>query len=107
MQRIDRRLKAEARQDQPVIDTVTLTWDGRQKSRQRLRTAQGQELALALPTGTRLQAGDLLPTADGYIEEVSAMWSGERLAREEDAVVRGGVRLGGHRQVAALGSTAV
>jgi len=68
MQRIDHIIKAEAKQDRPVIDTVALTWEERQKSRQRLRTTQGQELALALPTGTRLQAGDLLPTVDGYIE---------------------------------------
>lgn len=68
MQRIDHIIKAEAKQDRLVIDTVALTWEERQKSRQRLRTTKGQELALALPTGTRLQAGDLLPTVDGYIE---------------------------------------
>jgi len=54
MQRIDHIIKAEAKQDRSVIDTVALTWEERQKSRQRLRTTQGQELALALPTGTRL-----------------------------------------------------
>jgi len=68
MQRIDHIIKAEAKQDRLVIDTVALTWEERQKSRQRLRTTKGQELALALPTGTRLQEGDLLPTVDGYIE---------------------------------------
>ena len=68
MQRIDHIIKAEAKQDRLVIDTVALTWEERQKSRQRLRTTKGQELALVLPTGTRLQAGDLLPTVDGYIE---------------------------------------
>jgi urease accessory protein len=29
---------------------------------------RGKEIALALPTGTRLDAGDLLPTAEGWIE---------------------------------------
>jgi urease accessory protein len=67
VQRIDHIVKPEAQEAQHVVDTVALTWEARQKSRQRLRTAQGQELALALPTGTRLQAGALLPTASGYI----------------------------------------
>lgn len=67
MQLIDHVVKAEAQQAQHVADTVALTWEARQKSRQRLRTAQGREVALVLPTGTRLQAGDLLPTAEGYI----------------------------------------
>jgi urease accessory protein UreE len=64
MQRIDHIIKAEAKQDRLVIDTVALTWE----ERQRLQTTQGQELALALPTGTRLQAGDLLPAVDACIE---------------------------------------
>ena len=33
-----------------------------------LLTMQGREIALALPTGTRLQAGDLLSTPEGWIE---------------------------------------
>jgi urease accessory protein len=52
----------------PIVDRLALTWEQRQKSRQRLVTSQGRELALALPTGTRLSAGDLLPTPDGWIE---------------------------------------
>jgi urease accessory protein len=52
----------------PSVDNVALTWEQRQKSRQRLVTCQGRELALALPTGTRLRAGDLLPTTAGHIE---------------------------------------
>jgi urease accessory protein len=68
MQIIDHVVNAGAKEDLPVIDTVSLTWDERQKSRQKLQTTQGQEIALALPTGTRLKAGDLLPTTDGWIE---------------------------------------
>ena len=68
MQVIDHVVKAGAKAHLPVIDTVSLTWDARQKSRQKLQTAQGQELALALPTGTRLHAGDLLPAMGGWIE---------------------------------------
>jgi urease accessory protein len=80
MQVIDHVVKAGAKAHLPVIDTVSLTWDARQKSRQKLRTAQGQEIALALPTGTRLNAGDLLPTTGGWIEV--------RLAPEEVLLIR-------------------
>jgi urease accessory protein len=68
MQVVDRVVRAEATGDLPVIDSVSLTWEERQKSRQKIRTAHGQEVALALPTGTRLQAGDVLPTTGGCIE---------------------------------------
>jgi urease accessory protein len=80
MQVIDHVVKAGAKVNLPVIDTVSLTWDARQKSRQKLQTAQGQEIALALPTGTRLHAGDLLPTTGGWIEV--------RLAPEEVLLIR-------------------
>ena len=63
-----------------MIDTVSLTWEERQKSRQKLRTARGQEIALALPTGTRLHAGDLLPAMGGWIEV--------HLAQEEVLLLR-------------------
>mgnify|MGYP003309073845 FL=1 len=45
-------------------DTVQLDWEGRQKARQRLLTQAGQEIALALPTGTILTPGDLLYQKD-------------------------------------------
>ena len=41
-------------------DLVMLDWETRQKCRQRLRTAAGREIGLALPTGTRLAPGDVL-----------------------------------------------
>jgi urease accessory protein len=68
MQTIDHIVSPKAQGASPIIDRIALTWEQRQKSRQKLQTAQGQEIALALPTGTRLQAGDLLPTAEGWIE---------------------------------------
>lgn len=80
MQVIDHVVSAAAKKDIPVIDAVSLTWEERQKSRQKLHTAQGQEIALALPTGTRLHAGDLLPTTDGWIEV--------HLAQEEVLLVK-------------------
>jgi len=71
---------AEAKGARPIVDTVALTWEQRQKSRQRLLTVQGREVALALPTGTRLHAGALLPTEEGWIEI--------RLAPEDVLLIR-------------------
>jgi urease accessory protein len=68
MQIIDHVVKAAAPDNRPIVDRVSLTWDERQKSRQKLQTAAGREIALALPTGTRLNAGDLLPIEEGWIE---------------------------------------
>lgn len=50
-----------------IVDTIALTWEQRCKSRQRVVTQHGREVALALPTGTRLRSGDLLPTPEGLI----------------------------------------
>jgi urease accessory protein len=41
-------------------DKVVLTWEQRRWTRGRLTTAGGREIALALPTGTVLQTGDVL-----------------------------------------------
>jgi urease accessory protein len=64
---IDRLFKPAGRDAHPIVGTVALTWEQRHKSRQKLCTSHGREVALALPTGTRLQAGDLLPTPEGLI----------------------------------------
>jgi urease accessory protein len=65
---IEQIARPEAGGTRAVVDRVALTWEQRQKSRQKLRTVGGREIALALPTGTRLHAGDLLATAEGWIE---------------------------------------
>jgi urease accessory protein len=64
---IDRIIKPTAQEIGATIDRVALTWDQRCKSRQRLMTLKGCEIALALPTGSRLQGGDLLPVPGGWI----------------------------------------
>lgn len=46
-------------------DVVWLTWEGRQKCRQRLKTQAGREIGLALPTGTVLSRGDVLYRDEG------------------------------------------
>lgn len=70
---IDRVTRRGAKGDRPIVDTVTLTWEQRRKARQKLLTGQGIEIALALPTGTQLHAGDLLATAKGWIEVQPAL----------------------------------
>jgi urease accessory protein len=64
---IDRIAKPTAQEASAIVDRVALTWEQRQRSRQKLLTMQGCEIALALPTGTRLQAGDLLAAPEGWI----------------------------------------
>jgi urease accessory protein len=64
---IDHVARADAKGAHPIVDNVALTWEQRHKSRQKLLTVQGRNVALALPTGTRLQAGDLLPMPEGSI----------------------------------------
>ena len=64
---IDRITRPTDQETHAIIDRVALTWEQRQKSRQRLVTMQGCEIALALPTGSRLQGGDLLPMPGGWI----------------------------------------
>jgi urease accessory protein len=64
---IDRIAKPTAQDASAIVDRVALTWEQRQRSRQKLLTMRGCEIALALPTGTRLQAGDLLAAPEGWI----------------------------------------
>jgi urease accessory protein len=50
-------------------DVLVLTWEERRWSRRRARTRQGREVALALPTGSTLAAGDiLLVEPEWYLE---------------------------------------
>jgi urease accessory protein len=47
-------------------DTVCLTWEERRWTRRRARTTSGREVALALPTGSVLQPGDVIAVEDGW-----------------------------------------
>ncbi len=53
-------------------DNVTLPYELRQRSRQRLRLDSGREAALLLPHGTVLDDGDYLRAADGTTVKVAA-----------------------------------
>ena len=56
----------------PAGGTLTLAFDARQRSRQRVRLDDGREYALLLPRGTVLQHGDRLRDAHGRIVTVCA-----------------------------------
>jgi urease accessory protein len=68
----------EMSNEEPLAqDSVSLTWEGRQKCRGRLFTRVGRQIGLALPTGTVLQPGDVLYrdaqfelVVEGALEEV-------------------------------------
>ncbi len=50
-------------------DTLLLRWEERRWTRKRVTTTAGRELALALPTGTVLEPGEiLLVEAEFYVE---------------------------------------
>jgi len=49
-------------------DTLCLTWEERRWTRKRVVTAAGREVALALPTGSVLRAGDVIAVeVDWYL----------------------------------------
>jgi urease accessory protein len=60
-------------------DVVVLDWEARRKSRQRITTGRGREIAIALPTGTILEDGDVLFAGDSFYVAVEA--------KEEDLMV--------------------
>ena len=55
-----------------VADTLTLAYDARQKSRQRVELDSGREAAIFLPPSSRLCEGDQLRTSQGDLVGVRA-----------------------------------
>ena len=53
-------------------DVIRLTSEERRWSRKRVRTLHGREIALALPTGTILSAGDVLVVEPDWYLEIEA-----------------------------------
>jgi urease accessory protein len=76
--------------------TVTLTYDQRCKSRQRLRLDDGSEAALLLERGTVLEDGTLLAADDGTVIAVKAAPETLSVVRTEDplALARAAYHLG-------------
>ena len=70
-----------AKPDTPATDTLLLSYDARQKSRQHLLLQSGEEFGYSLPPGTCLQDGDKLLAEDGGIRRVF-----EIVAATEDLV---------------------
>ena len=53
-------------------DTLRLTWEDRRWTRRKTVTTGGREVALALPTGTVLEPGDVLAVEDDWYLVVEA-----------------------------------
>lgn len=62
---LEHRLSREQRAAVAVTDTLTLPFDRRCRSRQRVRLDSGTEAAVVLPRGILMRDGDLLTDADG------------------------------------------
>lgn len=67
-----------------AVDTVTLAYDLRQKSRQRVRLDSGREAAILLPPSSSLREGDLLRASDGACVRVRAAEESVSTVRSDD-----------------------
>jgi len=67
-------------------ETLTLPYDLRQKSRQRVRLDSGRAAAVLLAPGTVLDDGDRLRAADGTAVRVRAATETVSIARSHDAL---------------------
>jgi urease accessory protein len=77
-------LVEKVQSDGGTDDTVTLPYELRQKSRQRVRLDSGRAAAIVLPPGTQLEDGDRLCAADGTSVRVNAAMETVATARTED-----------------------
>ncbi len=68
----DRLLEAGATPPERVLGTLSLPFEQRQRTRQRVRLGSGLEIGLDLPRGTVLRGGDLLGSAAGAVVAVAA-----------------------------------
>lgn len=53
-------------------DVLVMGWEKRRRARQRVFTSSGRELAIALPTGTVMNDGDVLYVGEGFYVSVEA-----------------------------------
>jgi len=67
-----------------VAETLTLPYELRQKSRQRVHLDSGGEAAILLPPGTVMHDGEYLRAADGTVVRVSAAVEAVVTARSAD-----------------------
>jgi len=81
MQRLIQKLNGTVA---PCQDSLTLPFEQRQKSRQRVTLDSGREAALVLPPGTVLRDGDLLRGEDESVVRVQAAPEPVMTARTTD-----------------------
>ena len=90
----------------PVAGRVALTWERRQKSRQRVRLESGEEAALLLPRGTALKDGQRITSESGRIIEVVADAEAVSTVRSTDptCLARAAYHLGNRHTPVQLGA---
>jgi urease accessory protein len=103
MDTFDRVLRGAVRSAGGV---VTLPWERRVRSRQRVTLDDGTEALLALPRGTVLRDGDVLTGDHGRCVRVCAAAEAVSVAHAEDglALLRAAYHLGNRHVVVQLGS---
>jgi len=86
-------------------DALVLTWEEREKTRQRARTAGGREIAIKLPTGTRLPPGTIVAVGEGFHVEVIAAEEDVWVVRSNDwrALLRAAYEIGNRHFAVAFG----
>ena len=84
---------------------MPLTWERRQKSRQRVRLASGEEVALLLPRGTTLKDGQRVASEAGRVVEVVADAESVSTVRSTDpmCLARAAYHLGNRHTPVQLG----
>ena len=82
MLRVGRRVSSGV-----AMDVVRLPYDLRKKSRVRVRSERGQEVAITLERGSSLRDGDLLAAEGGEILVVRAEGESVSEARSEDGLL--------------------
>ena len=84
---------------------MPLTWERRQKSRQRVRLASGEEVALLLPRGTTLKDGQRIASEAGRVVEVVADAESVSTVRSTDpmCLARAAYHLGNRHTPVQLG----
>lgn len=102
MQRLIQKLNGTSA---PSEDSLTLAFEQRQKSRQRVVLDSGREAALVLPPGTVLRDGDLLRGEDQSVVRVQAAPEPVMTARTSDPLrlARACYHLGNRHVAIAIG----
>jgi urease accessory protein len=66
------QLPASPPEPSSTADLLVLTWEQRSKTRQRIASQAGREIAIKLPTGTRLPPGTVVCIGEGFHLRVAA-----------------------------------